>query len=91
MKKMLFIFLCAFLFLVTLTSLLIFPTKKNQDLKQDKAIVIWHVDGFEGGIGSRLNCLKKIAVEYMKKTKTIVSVNLQTVNSSEENFKKGIR
>ncbi len=91
MKKVLFIFLCVFLCALTLFSLLFLPlpVKKGEDKGGDH-LQIWHLDIFEGGTGSRLNCLKKIASEYMKKTGVLTIVSSHTIYSAEQNFKKGI-
>ena len=90
MKKVLFIFLCVFLSLFTLCSLLFLPAKSKENKGEAASLLIWHIDGFEGGVGSRLSVLKKIANEYMKNANVVMLVNAQTVNSAEENFKKGI-
>ncbi len=91
MKKVLFIFLCVFLCALTLFSLLFLPfSLKRQEDKKANHLQIWHLDIFEGGTGSRLNCLKKIASEYMKKTGVLTLVSSHTVYSAEQNFEKGI-
>lgn len=91
MKKVLFIFLCSFLTLLTIVSpFLLIPNKNQNEKLQKPSLSVWHIDGFEGGIGSRLTLLNGVASEYMKKQKVIINVSYQTFFSAQENFNKGI-
>ena len=90
MKKVLFIFLCAFLSVFSVLSLIFLPKKSEKKQTSVECLQIWHIDGFEGGVGSRLNYLKSIASEYSKQSSIVINVVSQTVYSSEEKFKKGI-
>ena len=88
---MLFIFLCLFLSVFSICNLL-FVHVKNEKVGDEevKSISIWHIDGFEGGKGSRLSLLKKISSEFCKDKSIIVTVKLHTIYSAESNFEKGI-
>ena len=54
-------------------------------------LVMWHVDTFEGGTGSRQDFLMKSAVEFEKQNNgVLVSVIKHTEESVHENFSRGI-
>lgn len=54
-------------------------------------ITLWHIDGFEGGVGSRKQFLLKVAREFEKSHKgVLIMVINHTFTSAEENFQKGI-
>ena len=90
MKKVLFIFLCAFLSFICAITLLVYPKVKKDDAKTVDSIEIWHIDGFEGGIGSRYSCLVGVAKDFMLKNDTVIRVINHTEYSAEGNFNKGI-
>ena len=90
MRKVLFIFLCFFLTLLTLCSLFFLPREVEIDKEKSLALQSWHVDCFEGGFGSRSSLLQTIAREYSAKTKVTAFVSNHTIYSAEENFAKGI-
>ena len=53
-------------------------------------ITIWHVDSFEGGVGSRKQFLLKVARSFEKKHKgVLIMVVDQTPTSVKENYKSG--
>ena len=88
MRKVLFIFLCVFLSLVTFLSLLFLPKKAEQeDIDRVESLEIWHIDMIEGGIGSRTTFLKKVAKKFSEITGIVVRVTLQTPTSVAENLK----
>lgn len=65
--------------------------KLNQPSKYKGIITLWHVDGFEGGIGSRKQFLLKVARQFEKKNSgVLVMVINHTFTSVKENFDKGI-
>lgn len=92
MKKLLFIFLCVFLCLVS--GITIFAAKpidfSDKQEENTAALDIWHIDMFEGGVGSRGEIIKSAAKEYYKKKGVLVNVKIHTVFSAEESFKKGV-
>ncbi len=86
----LFIVLSTFLFAISrLPKITGGATYKEQD---EKIIInLWHIDTFEGGMGSRADFLLKTAVAFEKKNKNIlVLVTSHTIDSAEENFEKNI-
>ena len=90
MRKVLFIFCSVLLTLISLLSVIFLPTKSEIKENKKNVIEIWHIDGMEGGIGSRISVIQKCASAYMKKTKSVVRVISHTVYSAETSFKKGI-
>lgn len=91
MRKTLFIFLSIFLTVITLLTLIIFPkSDKSATNTQVKCLELWHLDMIEGGIGSRISLLKKVANNFSKNSGVLLSVKSQTPESVSENFSKGI-
>ena len=90
MRKVLFVFLCFFLCVTTLFSLVFLPYEQKISDETARTLVIWNVDTFEGGFGSRTALLQSIGREYGVKKKITVFVSNHTVYSAEENFAKGI-
>ncbi len=93
MRKVLFIFLCSFLSVTSILSLIIYPHFKNGEKLSTtnlKSLEIWHLDMIEGGIGSRSAFLKGVAKEFSKVTDTVVRVTKHTPTSAIENFNKNI-
>ncbi len=61
---------------------------KNEDYKC--VVSLWHVDSFEGGVGSRAEFLLRRAAEYEKKHPGVfVMVTSLTAESATEKFAKG--
>lgn len=90
MRKVLLIFCSVFLSLLTVLSLFLFYPKESNKSESVKYLEIWHIDGIEGGIGSRTSLLKKVASEYAKSHGLVIRVIMHTVNSCEKNFEKGV-
>ncbi len=67
---------------------------KDEILKKQeyKGIInLWHVDTFEGGIGSRSDFLRKVAIDFEKKEKgSLILVTTHTIESYLENISNGI-
>jgi len=65
----------------------------KQQENQDKPYLIslWHIEGFEGGRGSRKKFLEEVSLSFEKKQKNayIMVFNL-TIEGAEENIKKDI-
>ena len=54
-------------------------------------IKVWHIDTFEGGVGSRKQFLLDCGVAFEKKHKgVLIMVTNHTIFSAEENFNKGV-
>lgn len=54
-------------------------------------ITVWQIDSFEGGTGSRKQFLLDCGTSFEKKHKgVLIMVTTHTINSAEENFKKGV-
>ncbi len=54
-------------------------------------IKVWHIDTFEGGVGSRKQFLLDSGVTFEKKYKgVLIMVSNHTIYSAEENFSKGV-
>lgn len=90
MRKVLFVFLCVFLSLLTVFSLIFLPVQVKNANNEVESLEIWHIDCFEGGFGSRYSLLQSLGREYSNKAAVLISVKSHTVFSAEENFKKGI-
>lgn len=52
-------------------------------------LTLWHIDVFEGGVGSRGDFLSKIAVEFRSNGVLVMVVN-HTVESAENSIKQGV-
>lgn len=62
----------------------------NKEIKKT-IITLWHIDTFEGGIGSRQDFLSKASVRFEKRYEGIfVCVIGYTVEEAQENINKGI-
>ena len=62
----------------------------NKEIK-NTIITLWHIDTFEGGIGSRQDFLSKASVRFEKRYEGIfVCVIGYTVEEAQENINKGI-
>ncbi|MBQ3572032.1 MAG: hypothetical protein IJA15_04310 [Clostridia bacterium] len=90
MRKVLFIFCSILLTLISLLSVIFLPIKSEAKENKKDVIEIWHIDGMEGGIGSRINVIQKCASAYMKSTKCVIRVLSHTVYSAENSFQKGV-
>lgn len=98
MKKLLFFF--ALFFIVALSCFSLFFAKdflKNSaKTEEDVCLELWHVDCFEGGIGSRRAYLEKLSKKFCEslngagKGRISVAVKQVTPLSLGEFFKKGI-
>jgi len=52
---------------------------------------LWHIDSFEGGLGSRRQFLLDTAVKFERENNGVyVNVSAHTVDSAEKNFNEGI-
>ena len=62
----------------------------NKEIK-NTIITLWHIDTFEGGIGSRQDFLSKASVRFEKRYEGVfVCVIGYTVEEAQENINKGI-
>ena len=61
-------------------------TKKQNTIKKvegyKQILELWHIDSFEGGIGSRKDFLLKTSLSYEKKNKVLISVVSHTISSA---------
>ena len=88
----------ALLFVVAIASLALTPVfgrkktvAENEGIKYEAIINVWHVDTFDGGVGSRAAFLQKRADEFSKKRKgALVLVTARTVDSVKEDLGKGV-
>lgn len=88
----------ALLTAVTLASLIITPvfcrggkTAESEGVKYEAIINVWHVDTFDGGVGSRAAFLQKRADEFTATHKSApVLVTTRTYASVAEDFKRGV-
>lgn len=67
-----------------------FYKKEDDCAPRKRYLELWHVDGFEGGTGSRAAFLRSISAEYEKKYGVCVTVKTQTEQSVAEFFARGI-
>lgn len=88
---------CCLLFFCVLFSLFIGNKKLNdyKDLSKnndvEKILIIWHIDTFEGGVGSRKQFLSKIVRDFEKENKNIlICVVEHTIESARDSFSKNI-
>ncbi len=72
----------------------VWKSQKNLNLNPvtyQGIISVWHIDSFEGGIGSRKQFLLDSGIAFEKKFNgVLIMVTSHTAYSAEENFKKGI-
>ena len=62
----------------------------EKDLQESAVLRLWHIDGFEGGKGSRASFLKRVATEYRKKRSgAFVLVSSYTKEGAKEAFSRG--
>ena len=91
MRKLPFFLLCFISAILAFSSLIIFyPREKQVETAQKTYIELWHIDTFEGGVGSRRAFLEKAALSYQKKSDTVVIVKEQTIYSAEQNFSNNV-
>lgn len=91
MRKLPFCFLCFVSFLgACLILFFCFPKTEKTEEKQTTYLELWHIDTFEGGIGSRKAFLEKVAAAYSKKSDTVITVLFHTAYSAERNFEKNV-
>ncbi len=65
--------------------------KGEEAVSRELVLVLWHVDTFEGGTGSRQDFLMKSAIAFEKKNKGVyVSVIKHTEDSVKESFNRGV-
>lgn len=67
-----------------------FYKKENDYALRKRYLELWHIDGFEGGTGSRAAFLRSICAEYEKKCGVCVTVKAQTEQSVADFFARGI-
>ncbi len=62
-----------------------FPLKPTE---HERILTLWHVETFEGGVGSRGDFITERAVEFGKKGRHVL-VKTHTIESAKESLKKG--
>ena len=62
-----------------------FPLKPTE---HERILTLWHVETFEGGVGSRGDFITGRAVEFGKKGRHVL-VKTHTIESAKESLKKG--
>lgn len=63
---------------------------ESAEQSQPTVLVLWHVDGFEGGTGSRKDFLLKSALAFEREHKgVLVSVISHTLTSIDDNISRG--
>lgn len=90
MKKFIGIFSGALCLLVVIFSP--FLIKKAQASNENESIIltVWHIDGFEGGKGSRYTFLREMALNFSKKNKGVyILVSNYTQSGANELISKG--
>lgn len=88
----------ALLTAVTLASLILTPVfcrkgkaVESDGVKYEAIINVWHIDTFDGGVGSRAAFLQKRADEFTKTHKSApILVTSRTCLSVAEDFKRGV-
>ncbi len=91
MRKLPFFLLCFISAILAFSSLIVFyPREKQIETVKKTYIELWHIDTFEGGVGSRRAFLEKTALSYQKKSDTVVMVKEQTIYSAEQNFSNNV-
>ena len=92
MRKAPFFLLCVILIAFSLFVLIFFKNynQKSVQTQNDIYLELWHVDTFEGGIGSRKSFLQNCANRFNKNANVKVIVKEQTLYSCKQNFEKGI-
>ena len=71
-----------------------FLITSNQVKSQDKTVIltVWHVDGFEGGKGSRYTFLREVGAKFSKQNKGVyLLVSSYTVEGVNALLEKGKR
>ncbi len=71
MKKFICIFSGAICLLLLIFSPYLVKGEKAQDKPQTIVLTVWHVDGFEGGKGSRYTFLRNVASEFSKENEGV--------------------
>ena len=68
-----------------------FLINKNETVKNESVILtVWHIDGFEGGKGSRYTFLREVASDFSRQNKGVnILVSSYTQSGANELIKKG--
>ena len=68
-----------------------FLINKNEIVKNENVILtVWHIDGFEGGKGSRYTFLREVASDFSRQNKGVnILVSSYTQSGANELIKKG--
>ena len=70
----------------------VLPTKKAvvEKTAPFTILTLWHIDGFEGGVGSRASYLKKVSREFEKENGCLINVVSETAFDAKEKIKSGV-
>ncbi len=72
-------------------TLTVAENKRYEGVSYQGIINLWHIDTFEGGVGSRADFLFKQTVEFEKQNSgVLILVTSHTIESYNENIRKGI-
>lgn len=84
-------FFCGVLCLLVIALSPFLINKKDSAVKNESVILtVWHIDGFEGGKGSRYTFLREVALEFSKQNKGVnILVSSYTQSGANELIKKG--
>ena len=69
-----------------------FLINKSSASTQDKSVIltVWHIDGFEGGKGSRYTFLREVATSFSKQNKGVyILVSSYTQSGANDLINKG--
>ena len=85
MKKLVCIFLGAVCILLLIFSPLLVKGESKEEKPKTTILTVWHIDGFEGGKGSRYTFLREVATEFSKKNKGVYTlVSSYTMQGANE-------